>query len=326
MRALRQTEYGGPEVLAVAEVPRPEAGAGRVLVRVHAAGLDRGTVHLLNGTPYIVRLAEGLRRPRHEILGLDFAGVVAAVGEGVDDLTPGDEVFGTARGALAEFVMADPAKLAAKPAALSFAQAAAVPVSAETALCALRDQADVQPGHRVLVLGASGGVGTYAVQLAKALGAHVTGVCSAAKADLVAGLGADEVLDYASTDPTDGSVFYDLVLDIGGDRRLRDLRRTLTPRGTLVVIGGAGGRWFGPVGRQVRAGIWSPFVGHRLRMLVAPERREDLEVLARHLEAGDIVPAVDEVVGLEEAPAALARLDAGEVRGKVVVAVDPEEG
>lgn len=327
MRALRQTEYGGPEVLAVAEVPRPQVRAGQVLVRVRAAALDRGTAHLVSGTPYLVRLVEGLRRPRHQVAGLDVAGVVEEVGEGVDDLAPGDEVFGTARGALAELVVADPAKLARKPAAVSFAQAAAVPVSGQTALAALCDEADVRPGQRVLVLGASGGVGTYAVQLAEALGAHVTGVCSAAKADLVRALGADEVLDYATTDPTDGSARYDTVLDIGGNRRLRDLRRALTPTGTLVLVGvEGGGRWLGGLDRQLRAVVWSPFLRQRLRMLVAPERRDRLEILSGYLQAGTVAPAIDSVVGLDEAPAALARLDAGQVRGKVVVALVGQEG
>lgn len=322
MRALRYTEYGGPEVLAVAEEPAPEVGPGQVLVRVEAAGLDRGTVHFITGEPRLMRLVEGVRRPKHPIIGRDVAGVVEAVGEGVTDLAPGDEVFGTARGALAERVVADPAKLARKPAALSFAQAAAVPVSGQTALAALRDQGRLEAGQRVLILGASGGVGSYAVQLAKALGAHVTGVCSAAKADLVRGLGADEVLDYATTDPTDGATRYDLVIDIGGSRRLRALRRALTPTGTLVIVGGeGGGPWFGGIDRQLRAALWSPFLRQRLVMLLVPERGESLEVLTPYLEAGTVVPAIDSVVGLDEAPAALARLDAGEIRGKVVVAV-----
>lgn len=324
MRALRYTEYGGPEVLAVAEAPVPEVGPGKVLVRVEAAGLDRGTVHFVTGEPRLMRLVEGVRRPKHQIIGRDVAGVVEAVGEGVTDLAPGDEVFGTARGALAERVVADPAKLARKPAALSFAQAAAVPVSAQTALAAVRDQGHVQAGQRVLVLGASGGVGTYAVQLAKALGAHVTGVCSAAKAELVRGLGADEVLDYATTDPTDGTARYDVVIDIGGSRKVRALRRALTPTGTLVMVGGeGGGRWFGGIDRQLRAVLWSPVVRQRLRMLVFRETRESLEVLTGYLEAGTVVPAIDSVVDLDGAPDALARLDAGEIRGKVVVAVGP---
>ena len=326
MQGLRQGAYGAPEAAGVlelvADLPRPEPGPGEVLVRVEAAGLDRGTWHLIRGLPYLYRLAEGRRRPRRAVPGLDYAGVIEAVGAGVDDWSPGDEVFGTARGALAEHVVADPAKLARKPASRTFAQAAAVPVSAETALHALRDQGQVQAGQSVLILGASGGVGTYAVQLAKAFGADVTGVCSGAKVDLVRSLGADEVLDYAAVDPTDGRVHYDLILDIGGSRRLRDLRRALTPTGTLVIVGGeGGGHWFGGIDRQVRAVLWSPFLRQRMRMFVAPERREDLEVLAEHLEAGRVVPSIERIVPLDQVAAELQRMEDGSVRGKVVVAV-----
>lgn len=306
------------------DLARPVAGSGEVLIRVEAAGLDRGTWHLIRGLPYLYRLVEGPRRPRRPVPGLDLAGVVEAVGEGVDDLRPGDEVFGTARGALAEYVVADPAKLARTPASLTFAQAAALPVSAETALCALREQGHVRAGQRVLVLGASGGVGTYAVQLAKVLGAHVTGVCSGPKVDLVRSLGADEVLDYTATDPTDGSVRYDVILDIGGNRRLRDLRRALTPEGTLVIVGGEeGGHWFGGIDRQLRAVLWSPFLRQRMRMFMAPERREDLELLASYVDAGHLTPTIDRVVPLEQVAAELQRMEDGAVRGKVVVAVGP---
>ena len=326
MRGLRQGAYGPPEAPGVLEVvedlERPVAGPGEVLVRVEAAGLDRGTWHLIRGLPYLYRLVEGRRRPRRPVPGLDLAGVVEAVGDGVDDLRPGDEVFGTARGALAEYVVVDPAKLARKPAALTFAQAAALPVSAETALHALREQGGVQEGQTVLVLGASGGVGTYAVQLAKAFGAHVTGVCSGPKVDLVRSLGADEVLDYTATDPTDGSVRYDLILDIGGNRRLRDLRRALAPEGTLVIVGGeGGGNWFGGIDRPLRAVLWSPVLRQNMRMFVAPERREDLELIAAHVEAGRVVPSIERVVPLEQVAAELQRMEDGAVRGKVVVAI-----
>ncbi len=331
MRGLRQSAYGRPDTPGLLEVatdlPRPEPGPGEVLVRVEAAGLDRGTWHLIRGLPYLYRLVEGRRRPRRPVPGLDYAGVVEAVGAEVDDLHPGDEVYGTARGALAEHVVADPAKLARKPASLTFAQAAAVPVSAETALSALREQGQVQEGQTVLILGASGGVGTYAVQLAKAFGAHVTGVCSGAKVDLVRSLGADEVLDYTTTDPTDGSVRYDVILDIGGNRRLRDLRRALTPTGTLVIVGGEdGGYWFGGIDRQLRAVLWSPFLRQRMCMFVAPERREDLEFLAAHLEAGRVVPTVERVVPLEQVAGELQRMEDGAVRGKVVVAIGARHG
>lgn len=322
MQALHQGAYGPPEVLSVTEVDRPEAGPGQVLVRVRAAGLDRGTWHLVAGLPYLIRPIEGWRRPRHEILGLDLSGEVVAVGEGVDGLRPGTEVYGTARGALAEYVVADPARLAPKPAGISFEAAAAVPVSALTALQALRDQADVAAGQRVLILGASGGVGSYAVQLAKALGAHVTGVCSAAKAELVAGLGADEVIDYRTTDPVDGSARYGAILDIGGNRPLRALRRALTPRGTLVIVGGeGGGRLLGGTERLLRALLWSPLLRQRMRTFISSENRADLEALSAHLESGAVVPAVERVVALGDVAAELARLERGEVKGKVVVAV-----
>ena len=326
MRGLRQGAYGAPEATGVLEVAedlaRPVPGAGEVLVRVEAAGLDRGTWHLIRGLPYLYRLAEGPRRPRRQVPGLDYAGVVEAVGAGVDGLAVGDEVFGTARGALAEYVAALPAKLARMPASLTFAQAAALPVSAETALHALREQGGVQEGQRVLVLGASGGVGTYAVQLAKVFGAHVTGVCSGPKVALVRSLGADEVLDYTRSDPTDGSERYDVVLDIGGNRRLRDLRRALTPDGTLVIVGGEeGGPWLGGIDRQVRAVLWSPFLRQRLRMFVAPERREDLELLASLADEGRLVPSIERVVPLEQVAAELQRMEDGAVRGKVVVTV-----
>ena len=326
MRGLRQGAYGPPEapgVLGVSEdLARPVAGSGEVLIRVEAAGLDRGTWHLIRGLPYLYRLVEGPRRPRRPVPGLDLAGVVEAVGEGVEGLRVGDEVFGTARGALGEHTVADPAKLARKPATLSFVQAAALPVSAETALHALREQGGVQEGQRVLILGASGGVGTYAVQLAKVFGAHVTGVCSGPKVDLVRSLGADEVFDYTVTDPTDGSVRYDLILDIGGNRRLRDLRRALAPEGTLVIVGGEdGGHWFGGIDRQLRAVLWSRFLRQRMRMFLAPERREDLELLASFADAGQLVPTVDRVVPLEQVAAELQRMEDGGVRGKVVVAV-----
>jgi NADPH:quinone reductase-like Zn-dependent oxidoreductase len=254
------------------------------------------------------------------VIGTDVAGVVEAAGAGVSRFRPGDEVFGTCRGSFAEFVAGPEGKLAPKPDGLSFEQAAAVPVSAETALYALRDQGGVRPGHRVLVLGASGGVGTYAVQLAREFGAEVTGVCSAAKADLVRSLGAERVLDYATEDPTDGSVRYDLIIDIAGNRRLRALRRAMTPTGTLVIVGGEDcGPWLGGLDRQLRAVLWSPFLKQRMRMFVAPEQGQDLVDLTPYLQSGRIRPVIDEVLPFEEAPEALRRLDAGTVRGKLAV-------
>lgn len=323
MHAVVQHRYGTDGVLGTGEVPRPEPGRGQVLVRVRAAGVDKGVWHLVTGRPYMVRLGSGLRRPRRRVPGVDLAGVVEALGPGAEGFTVGDEVFGTARGTWAEFVAAPVAKLAHRPAALSWEEAAAVPVSAETALAALRE-ARVGDGDRVLVLGASGGVGTYAVQFARALGARVTGVCSAAKADLVRSLGAEVVLDHASADPVDGSVTYDAVLDIGGNHRLRDLRRALEPSGALVLVGGdTGGRFTGGYHRQLFALGWGLFVRPRVKVLVAPESGDLLREIASLLEDGTVRPVLDRVVGLDGAAGVLADLGAGRIRGKAVVSVSP---
>jgi NADPH:quinone reductase-like Zn-dependent oxidoreductase len=326
MRAVVHDTYGSAEVLEVRQVPRPEPGDGEVLVRVRAAGLDRGVWHLVAGRPYLVRLATGLRRPRRRVIGMDVAGVVEAVGAGVRRFRVGEEVFGIGRGSFADVVAVPEAKLAPKPAGSTFEEAAVVPISAGTALHALRDRGDVQPGQRVLVLGASGGVGTYTVQLAVAFGAEVTAVCSAGKADLVRSLGAERVLDYATEDPTDGSVRYDLIIDIAGNRGLRALRRALTPTGTLVIVGGeGGGRWTGGLDRQLRAVAWSPFVKQRMKMFVAPERAEDLEFLTPLLESGRVRPVIDAAVPLDRVPEAFRRLEEGRVRGKLAVVVSGSE-
>ncbi|HEY7718372.1 MAG TPA: NAD(P)-dependent alcohol dehydrogenase [Pedococcus sp.] len=327
MRAIVQQRYGGPEAWELREVADPVPGRGQVVVRVEAAGVDRGTWHVMRGLPMIARPALGWRGPRVPTPGRDLAGVVAAVGPEVTGLAVGDPVFGTGRGSLAELALARADQLALRPASLGPVEAAAVPVSGQTALQALRHPGRVQPGERVLVLGASGGVGTYAVQLASAFGADVTGVCSAAKADLVRSLGASRVLDYRtdslSTDTlgADGSRF-DRVLDIGGNRPLAQLRSLLTPRGTLVIVGGeGGGRWTGGMARPVGAAARSPFVAHNLVMLVARERGEDVARLARLAEAGAYRPVVERVFPLEEAAKAMGHLEAGHARGKLVVRV-----
>jgi NADPH:quinone reductase-like Zn-dependent oxidoreductase len=279
MKAITQDTYGSADVLELRDVERPEVGAGEVLVRVRAAGVDRGVWHLMTGLPYPVRLAGyGLRAPKNPVPGMDVAGVVEAVGDRVTRFRPGDEVFGIGKGTFAELALADESKLAPKPSNLTFEQAAAVAISGLTALQGLRDHARVRPGQHVLVIGASGGVGSYAVQLAKAFGAEVTGVASTAKADLVRSLGADHVLDYTVDDFTDGSHHYDLVLVIGGNSSIPKLRRTLTPTGTFVLVGGEeGGRWTGGFGRSLRAAALSPFVRQRLAMLVAKEHFSTLE-------------------------------------------------
>jgi NADPH:quinone reductase-like Zn-dependent oxidoreductase len=322
MQAIVQDAYGPPDVLELREIDRPVPKDNEVLVGVHAAGLDPGVWHLMTGLPYLVRLAFGPRRPKAPVRGTDVAGRVEAVGGKVTRVRPGDAVFGTCTGAFAEFACAREDRVAPKPANLSFEQAATVPVSACAALHALRDQGRVRPGQHVLVIGAAGGVGTFAVQLAKAFGAEVTGVCSTTKVDLVRSLGADHVVDYTRDDLADGERQYELVLDIAGSRPLSQLRRALTPKGTLVIVGGeGGGRWFGGTDRLLRALLLSPFVGQRLRGLFSTERREDLETLRELIEAGKVTPVVDRTYPLREAPEAIRRLEHEHARGKVAVTV-----
>jgi NADPH:quinone reductase-like Zn-dependent oxidoreductase len=274
------------------------------------------------GLPLVLRAGFGLRTPREPVRGLDFAGEVVAVGEAVSGFQPGDLVFGSAAGSFAEYALARADRTALMPANLSFEQAAAVPVSGCTALKAVRDAGRVRPGHSVLVIGAAGGVGTYAVQLAKAYGARVTGVCRGSKVDLVRSIGADDVLDYTREDFATRQERYDVVIDTGGNRTLADLRRVLTPRGTLVIVGGeGGGRWFGGVDRFLRAMVMSPFVGQELRPLASAERTADIEVLRGFIEAGQVTPAIDRVFPLSQAPDAIRYLADGHARGKIVLTV-----
>lgn len=322
MRALVQDTYGSVDVLELRDVDRPVPGDGEVLVRVHAAGVDRGVWHLVTGLPYPTRLAFGLRRPRVPVPGLDLAGVVEAVGPEVTRFAVGDEVFGIGRGTFAEYAVAAEGKLARRPGRLTATEAAVLAVTGSTALQAVDDHGRVTRGDHVLVLGASGGVGTYAVQVAKARGATVTGVASTAKLDLVRDLGADHVVDYTRTDPGDGSARYDVVLDCGGATPLRRLRRAVTPTGTLVIVGGeGGGRWIGGLDRQVRAKLLSPVLRQRLTTFVAREDAEHLEALAGLVDRGELTPVVDRTYPLADAPLALADLAAGRARGKLVVAV-----
>ena len=321
MRAVVQDRYGSSEVLRPARVARPVLADDEVLLHVHAAGLDRGTEHLMTGKPYVARLFVGLRKPKNPIPGRDAAGTVAAVGSSVTRFAIGDEVYGVAPGSFAEYAVAPEDKLARKPENLSFAHAAAIPVSAGTALQSLVDAGRVQAGQSVLVVGASGGVGTYAVQLAKAFGAEVTGVSSTAKVDLVKSLGADHVIDYTREDFADGTRRYDLVLDIGGSTPVRRLRRALRPRGTLVFVGGENSGNLTGLGRQLRGALVSPFLRQRLVLLVAKERAADLERLTGLIEDGKVVPSVDRSYPLDEAPDAMRLLEKGRVRGKVVITV-----
>jgi NADPH:quinone reductase-like Zn-dependent oxidoreductase len=324
MEAVVQDEYGeAVDVLGFEEIARPEIAEDQVLVRVEAAGVDRGTWHLMAGRPYVLRAAGfGLRAPKTRVPGRDVAGTVVTVGRDVVGFEVGDEVFGTADGSLAEYAPANTRKLAPKPANLTFEQAAATPVSALAALQAVRDRGKVQAGEKVLIVGASGGVGTFAVQIAKSFGAEVTGVCSAAKADMVRALGADHVIDYEREDVTDGDRRYDVILDIGGNRRLRDLRRALTRRGRLVIVGGeTDGRWLGGVDRQLRAILLSPFITQKLGSFMSSENSADLRALKELIESGKVTPVVDRAYPLRETPAAIRYLTEGHAQGKVVVTV-----
>lgn len=323
MKAIFQDTYGSADVLELRDIERPEIDDDEVLVRVHAAGVDPGVWHLMTGLPYLIRIAGyGFRAPKSPVRGNDLAGRVEAVGKDVTQFHVGDEVFGTSDGTFAEYVSAKASKVALKPVNLSFEQAAAVPTSALTALQGLRDHAEAQPGQHVLIIGASGGIGTFAVQLAKAFGAEVTGVCSTTKVDLVRSLGADHVIDYVRDDFTKMAQRYDVILDMAGNRSLSMLRRALTPEGTLVIIGGEeGGRWLGGTDRQIRALLWSPFVRQRLRTFVAKESAEDLLVLKELIESGKVTPVIDRTYALREAPAAIRHLKEGHARGKLVLSV-----
>jgi NADPH:quinone reductase-like Zn-dependent oxidoreductase len=321
MPAIVQDRYGDVGVLRQERISLPAVAHDQVLVRVHAAGLDRGTWHLMTGKPYLMRIVGmGFRGPKDRVPGRDLAGTVEEVGSAVTRFAVGDEVYGVGRGSFAGYAVAREDKLAHKPVGLSFEQAAVVPISAGTALQALTDQGRVEAGQTVLVIGASGGVGSYAVQLAKALGAEVTGVASTEKLDLVRSLGADHVIDYTREDWADGTRHYDLILDLAGNPALSRLRRALTPAGTAVLAGGEdGGSLTGGMGRQLRALLLSPLVGQRFTMLIAKERASDLDRLAEFFEAGTLTPTVDRSYPLAQVPEAMRQLEAGRIRGKVAI-------
>jgi NADPH:quinone reductase-like Zn-dependent oxidoreductase len=323
MKAIVQDKYGSPDVLALRAIDKPEIEDDEVLVRVHAAGVDQGVWHVMAGLPYPIRLAGyGLRTPKTPVPGADVAGVVEAVGNGVTRFQPGAEVFGIAKGSYAEYARAREHKLAPKPANLTFEQAAVVAISGLPALQGLRDHGKMRPGQKVLIIGASGGVGTYAVQLAKAFGAEVTGVCTTTKVDLVRSIGADHVIDYKHDDFAEGEQHYDLILDIGGNSSLSRLRRALTPKGTLVIVGGeTDGRWLGGTDRQLRALLLSPFVGQKLGTFISRENHEDMIVLKDLIEAGKVTPVIDRTYPLSEVPEAIRYMRKGRARGKVVITV-----
>jgi NADPH:quinone reductase-like Zn-dependent oxidoreductase len=320
IRAIVQDVYGSADRLRLSEIEKPVIAANEVLVQVRAAGVDRGTCHLMRGEPYLMRiLGFGLRGPKNRVPGLDVAGTIAAAGADVTRFQDGEEVFGISRGSFAEYAAAREDKLVRKPSRLSFEQAAVTAVSGLAALQGLR-AGRIAAGQKVLIIGASGGVGSYAVQLAKAFGATVTGVASTAKAGLVRSIGADEVIDYTRENFADGRQHYDLILDIGGNSRLSRLRRALTPTGTLVIAGGEGARWTG-VGRQIGAVVLSPLVRQRLTMYISAHRQADLETLRQQIEAGHVTPIVGKAYRLAEVPEAIRHLEDGRAAGKIAISV-----
>jgi NADPH:quinone reductase-like Zn-dependent oxidoreductase len=325
MRAVVHERFGRPaDVLRVRDVDTPVAEEGEVLVRVRAAGVAKGDWLITAGQPYIARPSHGIRTPKQRIAGLEMAGVVEAVGPGTSDLEPGDEVFGWCNGAFADYVAVDRGQLASKPSNVTFEQTATVPISGIAALHAVRDQGEVRSGQAVLVIGASGGVGSMAVQVAKAHGAEVTGVCSTRNVDLVRSIGADHVIDYTKEEVGDGGRRYDAIVDIAGNRSISSLRSVLTPEGTLVVVGGTGGPVTMGFGRTVWAMMLSPFVGQRLRSLLSSPNQEDLNVLKDLLESGDLVPVVDRTYSLDETPEAVAEVGGGRSQGKRVITISSE--
>jgi NADPH:quinone reductase-like Zn-dependent oxidoreductase len=324
MKAIVQDRFGAPDVLQFVDVDSPQLRPDDVVVRVHAAAVNPYDWHMLRGDPYVARLmgGVGLTRPKNRVAGADGAGVVEAVGENVRGLRAGDEVLGWFDGSFAEYARAAADRVVPKPASLSFEEAAAVPMAGETALRAVRDVGRVRAGHRVLVNGAAGGVGSFAVQIAVGLGAEVTGVCSSRNVELVRSLGAAHVVDYAREDFTDGSTRYDVVLDNVGNQPLRRLRRALTPTGTLVAnAGGSPGHLFGPIGAILRVVAVNGFVRQRLRPLPSTWRRDDLLAVTELVEAGKLTPVIDRTLPLADTAAGLRHVEAGHARGKVVITV-----
>jgi NADPH:quinone reductase-like Zn-dependent oxidoreductase len=323
VKAIVQDTYGSPDVLELEDIHKPVIGDGNVLVRVLAASAHIGDWHIMTGLPYLFRIAgNGLRAPKARVRGNDAAGRVEAVGKDVTQFRPGDEVFGICEGSFAEYASARADRLAPKPANLTFDQAATVPTSGCTALQAVRNVGRVQPRQRVLIIGAAGGVGSFAVQIAKAFGAHVTGVCSTTKVELVRSIGAEDVIDYTRDDFAETGQRYDLILDIAGNRSLSHLRRALAPRGRLVIVGGeGGGRWFGGIDRQLRATLLSPFTSQKLGTFVARQNGRDLVALKELIEAGTVTPVIDGTYPLSEVPEAIRHLEEGHAQGKVVITV-----
>jgi NADPH:quinone reductase-like Zn-dependent oxidoreductase len=322
MKAIIQNRYGSPnDVLTLQEIDTPAVNDTEVLVQVRAAAVGIGDWLVANGLPYVARPIYGLTKPKHRVAGLEMSGRVAAVGRNVTQFHEGDEVFGWCNGAFAEYVAVSQDALALKPVNQTHEQSAAVPISALAALQALRDAGRIQPGQSVLILGASGGVGTFAVQLAKAFGAQVTAVCSTSKVDLVKSIGADQVIDYTREDVTHMSRRYDLILDLAGNRPLSHLRRALGPTGTLVIVGGSGGPWLMGIGRTAQAQLLSPFVRQRLRAFFSKPQQADLMVLKELIESGKVTPVIDRTYPLSKAPEAIGAVGERHSQGKTVITV-----
>jgi NADPH:quinone reductase-like Zn-dependent oxidoreductase len=321
MKAIVQHRYGGADALSLEEVARPVVGDRDLLVDVVAAGVDRGALHFMTGRPYLMRLGTGVRSPRQHVPGVSFAGRVDSVGKDVSRFRPGDEVYGAAKGTYAEYVAAPAGKVAPKPPTLTFEQAAVLPYASFAAVQAVRDHGRVRSGHQVLVVGASGAVGSIAVQMAKELGAEVTGVCGTRGLELTRSLGADRVVDYTHEDFADGSRHYDVIIDVFGRTPVRRLRRALTPRGCLVIVGGEGDRWIGGTQRQLGAAMLSPFVRQRLVTFIAKEDAETLAVINDLVAAGTLAPVLDRSYPLRGAGDAIRRLQDGSGSGRVVLTV-----
>jgi NADPH:quinone reductase-like Zn-dependent oxidoreductase len=326
MKAIVYCDYGLADVLELEDVAKPVPADDEVLVRVRAASVNPLDWHYMRGTPYVMRMGSGLRKPKFTRMGVDYSGTVEAVGKSVTQFKPGDDVFGARRGALAQYVTQKEGNaIVPKPANLTFEQAASIPIAAVTALQALRDKGKVQPGQKVLINGASGGVGTFAVQIAKSFGADVTGVCSTRNLDMVRSLGADRVIDYTKEDFTKSGQLYDLILDNVGNRALLDCRRALKPTGTYVLIGGGGpndGSWIGPLAGPVKALFLSPFVSQKLVMILADMNKQDLKILGDLTQSGKVTPVIDRTYPLSEASAAIRYLEEGHARGKVIVTLE----
>jgi len=323
MKAIVYYNYGSPDVLKCEEIEKPTAGDDEVLIKVRAASVNPLDWHFMRGTPYFVRIMTGLRKPKDKRLGVDVAGQVEAVGRNVTQFKPGDEVFGSCRGALAEYVCTSESALVTKPNNVTFEQAASAPLAALTALQGLREKGQIQPGQKVLINGAAGGVGTFAVQIAKSFGADVTGVCSTRNVGMVRSIGANQVIDYTQEDFTKSGQRYDLILDSVGNHSLLACRRVLTPKGIYIAVGGPSGPWMiGPLARAITAPVLSRFVSQKLVMVLTRRSKEDLSIMQELLEAGKVTPVIDRSYPLSEVPEAIRYLEEGHARGKVVITLE----